>query len=322
MTLRPLTKILIYILIAVLICSVFWLIASEPGQGLQSIVFGGNKLQASLINGNQTAPDPLTLVPQGLKPVRDWTIADFKINARAASCVEVSKNGNDKILFQENDEARLPIASLSKLMAAVVVLENYNLKDVATISRAAVDQVGVQGLLSENERFSVDDLLHIALIESSNDAIYSLAELMGVEKFVVLMNLKAKELELLNSNFKDPSGLDATNYSTVQDLVKLTKYLLYNYPAIWAILSQTDYRVFTAEGRFHHIATNTNELLGQIPDIVGGKTGKTLEAKGCLLLITKSYRDGNDLIYILLGSSDRFSEMRGLINWVNTAYKN
>lgn len=320
MNIKLLTKIFVYTLIVVLTGLVFLFIINKPSQALIVNVFGGNRLQASLVDASLLSSAEI-IVPENLKPARDWMVPDFKITARAALCVEVSKDKNDKVLFQENDKEKLPIASLSKLMAALVVIENYDLQDVTFIGKAAVDQSGAQGSLTEGEYLSLDSLLHIALIESSNDATYSLAEVMGLKNFVNLMNLRAVELGLLDTNFNDPAGLDVNNYSTVRDLVKLTKYLLDNHPEIWEILSQSNYKIFTPEGKVHHIATNTNELLGEIPNIVGGKTGQTLEAKGCLLIVTKNQQNQDNLIYVLLGSSDRFSEMRSLIDWINHAYK-
>ncbi len=320
MNTRLLKKILVCILIATLVGLVLWITISKTGQELRSIVFSGNRLQASLLDSSQTSAQP-TEIPQNLKPARDWMVPDYQLAAKAAICVEVSNNRNDRILFRENDKEKLPVASLSKLMSALIVLENYDLQKITIISKEAVDKSGTQGSLTEGEFLSLDSLLHIALIESSNDAIYSLSEVMGTEEFVKLMNLRANELGLLDTNFKDPAGLDADNYSTVQDLVKLTKYILDNHPEIWGILSQGSYKVLTPEGKVHHVATNTNELIGEIPNIVGGKTGQTLEAKGCLLLIIKNQQNQDNLIYIILGSTDRFGEMRSLINWVETAYK-
>ncbi len=296
------------------------MLSDNPGGGLNEILSSSSFFPASVLDIAQ-AEDALSSIPDSLIPARDWSVSNTEIRARAAICVETGTGAEGKILFSKDDEDRLPIASLTKLMSALVILDNYNLEKVTIISKEAVDQIGNQGSLSEGEILSLDSLLHVALIESSNDAIYSLAEVIGEKKFVELMNQRAEELGLLGTSFSDSSGLNANNYSTARDLVKLAEYILENRPEIWDMLSLSSYKVFTPGRKIHHIAVNTNELLGEVPNIVGGKTGKTLEAKGCLLLITENKENQKKLVYVLLGSSDRFGEMRNFINWITQAYK-
>jgi len=323
MNLKPLLKPIIYFLILLAVFLIAWLLIAIYGDNLREFFSVRTGLQAGL-----TAQESLfspeekeTEVPQNLSPARDWSAEDLRILADAAICVETDLSSN-KVLFKKNEQESLPIASLTKLMTALVVLENYyELDQVVIISQAAVNQPGDQGLLTPGEALSIKNLLYIMLIESSNDAAYALAEEKGIEQFVGLMNLKTMELGLFSTNFVDVAGLSSSNYSSAEDLVILTKYLLENYPLIWQILSNEKYKLFTPQGKFHHELTNTNELLGKIPDIIGGKTGSTLKAKGCLLLILKNQKDQNDLIYLILGSNDRFGEMEQLIDWVNKAYK-
>ena len=148
---------------------------------------------------------------------------------------------------------------------------------------------------------------------------------MTEEKFVGLMNLTAQKLNLKDTFFVNPSGLDPEentlktkiNYSTASDLAKLTKELLKN-PLIWEILSTKRYSFFGPE------LLNTNELLGEIPEIVGGKTGYTDMARGCMVLVTIAPKDTGFLVNVILGTdgqNGRFGEMKKLVNWLNTAYK-
>ena len=302
--------------------SVFWLVIKIYGKNIGEIFWKNSS--ASLIGNEVLLPkDPEIL--QILKPTRDWSVDDIEINAKATVCAETNSMDKNRYLLKKNENEKLPIASLTKLMTALVVLESenkdYGLEKVTIISQKAVNQQGGQGLLTSGEILSIKNLLYIMLIESSNDAAYSLAELEGVKQFVGLMNLKAVELELSDTNFKDIAGLSPNNYSTVEDLLKLTKYLLEKHPLVWEILSSDKFRLITPQGKFHHQLLSTNELLGVIPNIVGGKTGETIEAMGCLLLVLKNPENQNYLIYIILGSNDRFGEMQKLINWVNSAYK-
>lgn len=298
------------------------------GRNLKEIFSVKNSLQASLI-GEENLPaknsDPESDNLQNLRPTRDWSVEDLKIAAKAAICVEVSPSGKDKVLFKKNGDENepLPIASLTKLMAALVVLENkdknkdYDLNKVTTVSQEAIDQPGEQCSMIAGEDISVENLLHIMLVESSNDAAYALAEIMGTKGFIDLMKQEAMRLGLSNTNFADVTGLSPNNYSTIDDLVRLTKYILSNYPKIFEISSKNNEWLYNSQG--YCSLTNTNELLGKIPDIVGGKTGNTIEAGGCLLLVLKNQK--NDDIYILLGSDDRFKEMQQLIDWINQAYQ-
>lgn len=308
MNYKLLVKNISYVLSFFVICVIIWLAINNL---IDNGIFYRNAAQASLINSEiVTANNIVATIPD-----RNWDVKEVELGAKSSLCVE-----GDKVLFNENENQRLAIASLTKLMSATIVLENYDLNMVNIVSRQAYIQSGEQGLLVEGEMLSLNNLLYIMLIESSNDAAYSLAEVMGVDKFVEQMNAKARIIGLSNTNFVDPSGLGADNYSTADDLVKLTKYLLDNHPIIFGILSNSSYNLYLPSGKLHHVLQNTNELLGKVPGLVAGKTGNTTEAKGCLLLIVKNEYTEDNLIYIILGSDDRFGEMQRLINWVNQAY--
>lgn len=267
------------------------------------------------------ATDPQLLVAQAsqerfeqqlnnLKPFRNHQVGDLEIEAKSVLAVHLTTE-RQKVLLGKNKEAKLPIASLTKLMTALIVLENYPFNQ------------------------EIENLLYSLLMESSNDAAYALTETMGEEAFVDLMNLTAKDLGLENTYFVNPTGLDPhtsggvgadpqedalPHHSTAEDLVKFTNYLLKK-PLIWEILSTYEFDLYSPNGLFDHKVLNTNELLGQIPSIVGGKTGETPKAGDCLLLVLKAPRNNGYLINVILGSQDRFKEMKKLIGWVRRAYK-
>lgn len=263
---------------------------------------------------------------ESLKPIRDRNVEDLKIEAESVISVLSTKPGLvDRVLFKKDVSKKLPIASLTKLMTANVVLEYYDLSEEIRISKEAVAQEEDFGKLKVGKTFPVKYLLYPLLMESSNDAAYALTELIGQESFVALMNLEAKSLGMENTHFFNPTGLDPDNpadplnYSTAEDLVELTKDLLKNQPLIWEILSTPKFDLYGPE------LINTNEFLGETTGlgvkIIGGKTGWTPEAKGCLLLVVKAPRNKGEIINIILGSEDRFGEMKKLINWLNQAYR-
>jgi D-alanyl-D-alanine carboxypeptidase len=236
------------------------------------------------------------------------------INAEAAISVKsnLKRPGGypDKVIFEKDSDKKLPIASLTKLMTAVVVLDNYKLSDIVVVDNIADAQDPMKQDVKLGEVMPVESFLNIMLIGSSNKSAYALAEKMGEPIFVELMNKKAKDLGLQNTFFADPTGLSPQNVSTASDLIKLTEHILKNYPKIADIsrLKELDVPNF---GK----VINTDQLLGEIPDVICSKTGFTEAAKGCLLLVINDSKTNDYIINVILGADDRFSEMEKLINW-------
>lgn len=246
-----------------------------------------------------------------------------KLDIKAKSVISIWEfEGKQKILFQKESDKKLPIASLTKLMSAYVILDYYDLNQIIRISKTAAKQPELgKEKFKTGETFKVKDLLHSMLIESSNAATVALTEVIGEKAFVELMNLEAKYLGLKNTKFSNSAGLDVPqNYSTAKDLVKLAIYLLKEQPLIWKISTKPEFNLYSSDGVFHHHVINTNELLGKIPSIVGGKTGETPQAEGCLLLVLKAPKNNGYLINLILGSKNRFEEMEKLIDWINQNY--
>jgi len=236
------------------------------------------------------------------------------INANAVISVEVDflNLNTERVIFEKNADLKLPIASLTKLMTALISFENYNLSDIIVISDAADLQPPMKTDFKLGDAFSVQEFINVMLIESSNKAALALSEKIGTENFIFLMNKKAKELGLKNTFFTDPTGISSKNVSTVKELIILVKYILNNYPEIAQISTIKNYEL----DNFGKI-TNTNQLLVEIPNIILSKTGFTNYANGCLLLILNNLENNKYLINIILGADDRFLEMRRLINWEN-----
>ncbi|MCX6722253.1 MAG: serine hydrolase [Candidatus Staskawiczbacteria bacterium] len=251
------------------------------------------------------------VVPEDIKP---------EINAESAVSIEsnLQRPGeySNKIIFEKESNTPRPIASLTKLMTAIIVLDNpegsYNFTDTAVVDNVADSQDAMKQDVKLGDVLPIKSFLEIMLVESSNKAAYALSELIGEEKFVGLMNKKAKELGLQNTFFTDPTGLSSQDVSTANDLAKLAEYILKsnNYSKIAEISGEKELFV----PGFGNIV-NTDQLLGEIPDIVCSKTGFTTAAKGCLLLVINNAKNNNYLINVILGADDRFFEMRKLINY-------
>lgn len=237
-----------------------------------------------------------------------------EINAVSAISVKINNNGSKNILFEKNADQVLPIASLSKLMTAVVTMNTYDLSQEVEITKEAIEQPEDFGNLKVGEKLSAENLLYLSLIESSNDSAFSLSEQIGKEGFVDLMNLEAERLKLFGTHFTDPTGYSPENLSTAKDLVILAEYITKEKETIWEISSFLEFNLYTPDGIFHHQLSSTNELLIEYPEIIGGKTGYTNEAGGCIILILKNAK-GEIIINVILNSIDRFGEMKKLIDY-------
>lgn len=257
-------------------------------------------------------------------PIRDWSIADIEIPAKGALVFETSQK---EILFRKNNiNAPRPIASLTKMMTALAAVENAKLDDIFVVSKKAVATTGEMGNLKVGERISLRALLYTLLMESSNDAAETIAEntfptydgAASREKFIAVMNLKAKTLGLKNTKFADPSGLDPANQSSAWDLTQIMQAML-KHDILGQIMQTREIDITNAAGENHHF-TNSNKLLGRLPDIVGGKTGYTEEAGNCMILVVKSPLKDGFIISVVMDAQDRFAETESLIKWTKQAF--
>ncbi len=261
----------------------------------------------------------LPVTETNYNPVRDFNIPEPVLDANAAALFDVQSG---RFLFAKNINKRLPIASVTKLMSAVVVLENSDLNQIFSVPPETINVDGNGADLFKNEQLRVDDLLKIMLVKSSNDAALTLAA--GVQKsgidFVSKMNEKAGALGMPNTKFADPAGLsDYDAFSTAADLIKLVNYIK-NYDLVSNILKEKTMDVSSADGKIVHHLVSTNQLLGQIQGIIIGKTGYTDSALGTMVLEVDLDATGSRLISVILGSHDRFGETKKLIEWGKTAY--
>jgi len=247
-------------------------------------------------------------------------ISDFDIKAKAAIVLDQE---TDMVLYSENSKEKMLIASLTKIMTALVVLENVDLDGMVIISKSAFDTDGRKDGLIVNEKINAKDLLKIMLIRSNNSAAVSLAEHTSgsVEEFVKLMNERANLLGLENTNFSNPTGFDSEgNYSTAYDIAQLFDYAS-DKPLIWEILRTQRLNLTSLDKKTKHRLKNTNLLLGRLKNITGGKTGLTDEAGQCLVLIVGDPVDDHKIISVVLGAEDRFLETEKLVRWVFRNYK-
>ena len=223
------------------------------------------------------------------------TIEEPTINSRAAVIYDRTTG---QIIWGKNETQKRAMASTTKIMTAIVILEKCNLTDTVTISKKAANTGGSRLKINEGDKITINDLLYGLMMRSGNDAAVALAEHAGgnVEGFSILMNEKAKELGLTETNFVTPHGLDNENhYTTAIELAKLTDYALKNKK--FAQIVKTKSTTININGVPRELY-NTNELLGVLNGVDGVKTGFTGEAGRCL--VTSCTREGNQIITVVL----------------------
>ena len=241
-----------------------------------------------------------------------------QINSRAAIILEKSTG---TVLFGKNENEQCKMASTTKIMTCIVVLENVpDLYEVVTVSKKAAGIGGSRLGLTANAQITVNDLLYGLMLCSGNDAAIALAEFVAgsVEDFSILMNNKASELGLTNTHFVTPHGLDNDeHYTTAYELALLTNYALKN-ETFCKIVSTHSYSVII--NNYTKTLHNTNELLGYLDGIYGVKTGFTNGANRCLVSACK--RGNMDIICIVLGADTKKFRTQDSIKLIEYAFSN
>jgi D-alanyl-D-alanine carboxypeptidase len=220
-----------------------------------------------------------------------------------------------------NVNERRPMASVTKVMTAMIVLDEADLDELVTVPAVATSSRGSTAGLVAGEQWTVYDLLVAMLVRSGNDAAMTLAWHVGdgsIDAFVEKMNDRAAELEMGDTRFANPNGLDhAEHFSTADDLVTMTVASL-EYPDIQQIARiKTIKMPEDPTGKTRQI-NNTNRLLGAYPGVVGLKTGDTPFANKVLVGVTE--RGPRRIVTVVMGSDDHFSDSRELIDWAYSTY--
>jgi D-alanyl-D-alanine carboxypeptidase (penicillin-binding protein 5/6) len=230
-------------------------------------------------------------------------------NLAAAYVVQVGETD----LWAGNADARLPPASLTKIMTALVVLDDYRPDEVAVVSTFAAREGGTRLRIKAGEKISVGALLTATLMISANDACAALAEHQAgsVQAFVARMNERAITLGLLNTRFANPCGFDAPDhYSSVRDLARIARAAM-AHPEFAAIVKRRTARIATADGKREFALKNRNALIGNYEPAIGIKTGYTGKAGKCLAALAE--KDGKRVLVIMLNAKSRWWDTIGLI---------
>lgn len=244
------------------------------------------------------------------------------INSYAVVCNNciVMDMDSGRILYENNKDKQMLIASTTKIMTAVIAIENKNLNDVVTIGDEVLDMYGSNIYIEKDEKMTLRDLLYGLILRSGNDASVSIAKYVGgsIENFVKLMNEKAKKIGMNNTIFNNPHGLDedTKNYSTAYDMAKLMKYA--NNLIEFVEISGTKKWTVTTNKK-SYVWYNRNKLLNNYKYLTGGKTGFTPKA-GKTLVSTAS-KDKLNLIAVTLNNPNHYEVQKKLYDYYFSKYK-
>jgi len=256
-------------------------------------------------------PHPRETAPAAVSATAPETVARPTaphIAARSAIVVDLR---TDRLLFAKHAAQRRPVASLAKIMTAMLVLERSKLSDVERVGKAATQTEAINVGLARGERITVRNLLYGLLLWSGNDTAVALAQHVSgtVRAFVSAMNAKARVLGLSRTEFLSPNGLDDRAYSTAADVAELTRQAMSD-PTFARLVGTQRHRIPGPRTQIHRLR-NLNRMLFQYPGATGVKTGYTRAAGTCV--VTSASRGGLSLLAVVLG--DRIGD-----SW-RTAYR-
>lgn len=260
------------------------------------------------------ADDFIEEIEQDLETVSVDVIDEPEIQSKH---VLVMERNTKTVMYEKDAYSKTAMASTTKILTAIVVLENCNLHDEVLISKKAASTGGSVLGINSNMKITIESLLYGLLLRSGNDCAVALAEHIGgdLNGFAEMMNNKALEIGLTKSNFVTPHGLDNENhYTTAYDMAILTEYALQN--EVFSKIVKTK-SVDIMIGNYSRHINNTHELLGNTEGVYGVKTGFTGNAGRCLITAVK--RENLDVIIVVLGADTkkiRTTDTQKLINYI------
>lgn len=280
-----------------------WEVAMPNAFAAQAIDSSENRTSRT----SRTSEDVCVPAGEGVLPV-----SLGGVSARSAVLIE-AQSGD--VIFGQNEQDRLPMASTTKIMTALVALESLPLETVVTITADAVGVEGSSIYLVEGEKLTLEDLLYALLLESANDAATAIAVAVAgsVAEFAELMNRKAAELDLKHSHFVNPHGLDHSNhYTTAYELAMITREALEN--PVFRRICSTERKTIPLHGSEGvRLLLNHNKLLDSYEGCIGVKTGFTKKTGRCL--VSAAEREGVTLIAVTLNAPDDWRDHTAMLDY-------
>ncbi|MCR6471986.1 D-alanyl-D-alanine carboxypeptidase family protein [Bacillus safensis] len=253
-----------------------------------------------------------------LLPFSSHVKADISLSVSARSAILIDGQSG-RVLFGKDEHEKRRIASITKIMTAVLAIESGKMKDTVKVSKRAIQAEGSSIYLKEGQKVSLEDLTYGLMLRSGNDAAVAIAEHVGgsLEGFIFMMNQKAAELGMENTNFQNPHGLDdhKNHYSSAYDMAILTKYAM-KHKQYQKIAGTTFYKAKTMEGYWK----NKNKLLtGLYEYSTGGKTGYTKLAKRTL--VSTAAKGDAQLIAVTINAPDDWKDHISMFEYAFDHYK-
>lgn len=268
----------------------------------KTLVLGTREIPDQMSPGgeDETLIDKYDLIPGAIVP---------NLNSKAYILADLDTG---EVILDKNSDTIYPIASVSKLMTAVIATEKMNLQDVAIVSKDATNAYGAQGSLALGEKIRLADLLYPLVMESSNDAAEVFADHFGHQEFMDEMNKKAASIGMESTYYNDPSGLDPKNTSNPKDLLKLVRYIWKKDPSIFDV---TRVKQFSIKG---HTWLNRNPQL-PLSGYIGGKNGyidQALQTTASIFEIPTAKGGTRRVVIVVLKSNNKNNDVIKLINFM------
>lgn len=259
----------------------------------------------------------LSFPAAGAPAYADVRTGAVSVSAEAALLLDAS---DGSVLYSRNADERLPMASTTKIMTALVALETGDLSSIVEVSPKAVGVEGSSVYLQAGERLSLEALVYALMLESANDAAAAIAiEIAGdIDDFAALMNEKAAELGLADTHFTNPHGLDnEQHYTTAYDLARLTAYALKN-QAFRTIVSTRKKTIPLNGTEGVRLLVNHNRMLRSYDGAIGVKTGFTKRSGRCL--VSAAERGNLTLVAVTINAPDDWNDHKSMLNWGFDSY--
>jgi serine-type D-Ala-D-Ala carboxypeptidase (penicillin-binding protein 5/6) len=298
---------------------------------------GDSDLKDNKNNFNESGLFPVdTAAASGFVPVKNEKPSELKIWAGSTVAIDVDSG---TILHYDEGRKRTQIASLTKMMTAILVMDEVDdLNEEVAVTREALLQPGTvvgcptstlcpSNRMYVGEKVKAVDLLKAMLMNSANDAATALGiHIAGsLSNFVEMMNVKAKELGLKDTNFCTPSGLEIDGqesecYSSAYDIARIAAYSL-KYDKIWEIMRIPEGQFYSSNGKYMHELKSTDIIMSSTPNYLGVKTGFTPLAGKSLLAAATDPTGKHRIIAVILNDDRRWEDMKALTDWIFASYK-
>lgn len=301
------------ILLGSILCVlVFWILGPVFTKNAQTL----SPLPNFLTIFNNTQVTTLSIWTPNVSSIQHaesrFTDLDKLLSSQSAIVYDLSTR---QALYAKNTRQKLPMASLTKIMTAIIALENKRSDDSYVVIQN--DLVGENSMgLTAGEKLTLEELLYGLLLLSGNDAAEVLARnTLGREQFVVAMNKKANALSLTSTHFTNPTGLqgDGDQYTSATDLLVITQYALSHFPLFGKVVATFQQTIPYSDKHKEFYLENETNLISTYPGVKGVKDGYTPEAGLCL--VTYLEYSGHKIIGVILGSNNRRDEMKELLDY-------